>query len=175
MSEKTELDISRLNELIVGDIGRVHLLQRILELRQKENDQILDVGCGNCSLWKPFVNRYLLNLWGIDRDEDKIFEAQKVIQGRAIYGSVYELCRYFEKSYFDIVISTQVFSYLKKLKSAFIEINKILKPGGCLLFTIGMTKYNYSPLKQFKRRIAGLLYEKHYFRRYTDIELSELL
>jgi len=51
---------------IVGDIARVHLLERVLEITANEKLSILDVGCGDGSLWRPLLGNDNIELWGVN-------------------------------------------------------------------------------------------------------------
>ena len=130
---------------IVGDIARVHLLERVLEIAANEKLMILDAGCGDGSLWKPLLGNDNLELWGVDRDRERVKAAVAVFgKDRVKEGNIYDLSRLFEELRFDAVVSTQVFSYLRDLRKALREINRVTKLGGKLLFTIGLLKYHKS-------------------------------
>jgi ubiquinone/menaquinone biosynthesis C-methylase UbiE len=92
-----------------------------------------------------------------------------------VCGDIYKLSSLFPGEYFSLVVSTQVFSYIKRLDKALEEINRVMIKGGRLLFTIGCTKYRNSWRDQLRRRIAGWVIEKHYFREYDEKELQTLL
>lgn len=160
---------------IVGDISRVHLLERVLKITANERLNILDAGCGDGSLWRPLLGNDNLELWGIDRDKERVKAAAAIFgKDRVKEGNIYELSRLFEGLRFDVVVSTQVFSYLRDLRKALKEINKVTKLGGKLLLTIGLIKYHKS-YRRLRRKLAGYLWEKHYYRYYDEVELIELL
>jgi SAM-dependent methyltransferase len=160
---------------IVGDIARVHLLERVLEITTSEKLNILDVGCGDGRLWRPLLGNDNIELGGLDRDRERVEAAAAVFgQGRVREGNIYNLFDLFEGLRFDIVVSTQVFSCVRYLGRGLREINKVTKLGGKLLFTIGWLKYrkNY---RRLRRKLAGYLWEEHYYRYYDEVELTELL
>ena len=96
---------------IVGDIARVHLLERVLEITANEKLCILNVGCGDGSLWKPLLGNHNLELWDIDRDKERVKAATAVFgKDRVKEGNIYNLSGLFEGLRFDAVVSTQVFS-----------------------------------------------------------------
>jgi SAM-dependent methyltransferase len=160
---------------IVGDIARVHLLERVLQITANEKSNILDVGCGDGSLWRPLIGNDHIELWGFDRDGERV-EAAAAIFGkdRAREGNIYDLSDLFDGLRFDVVVSTQVFSCVRYLGRGLREINKVTKLGGRLLFTIGWLKYRKS-YRRLRRKLAGYLWEKHYYRYYDEVELTELL
>ena len=73
-----ETDIFGVNKPIVGDLARVHLLQRVFEILPGNRTKILDVGGGDGGLWLPFLNHISnLEISGIDRDRVKIEKGSK--------------------------------------------------------------------------------------------------
>lgn len=160
---------------IVGEIARLHLLERMLEITANEKLKILDVGCGDGSLWKPLLGNHNLELWGVDRDRERVKAAWAVFgEGKVKEGNIYDLSKLFAGLLFDVVVSTQVFSYIRNLRKGSREINKVTKMGGKLLFTIGLLKYHRS-YRRLRRKIAGYLWEEHYYQYYDEVELTELL
>ena len=160
---------------IVGDIARVHLLERVLEITANEKLNILDVGCGDGSLWRPLLGNDNIELWGVDHDKVRVEAASAVFgEGRVKEGDIYDLSKLFAGLLFDVVASTQVFSYVRNLRKGLREINKVTKPGGKLLFTIGLLKYHKS-YRRLRRKLAGYLWEEHYYRYHDEVELTELL
>lgn len=170
-------DIYSVNKPIVGDLARVHLIQRVFEILGGNQTKILDVGCGDGSLWLPFLNHISdLEISGIDRDRVKIEKGLKELKkSNLVCGDIYKLSSLFPGEYFSLVVSTQVFSYIKRLDKALEEINRVMVDKGKLLFTIGCTGYRKSWKDQFRRRIAGWFIEKYYFREYDEKELETLL
>ncbi|MGA9348236.1 MAG: class I SAM-dependent methyltransferase [Anaerolineae bacterium] len=160
---------------IVGDIARVHLLERVLEIAANEKLNLLDVGCGDGSLWKPLLGNDNIELWGVDRDGERVKAALAVFgEGKVKEGNIYDLSDLFAGLLFDVVVSTQVFSYVRNLRKGLREINKVTKIRGKLLFTIGLLKYHKS-YRRLRRKLAGYLWEEHYYRYYDELELTELL
>lgn len=160
---------------IVGDIARVHLLERVLEITANEKLNILDVGCGDGSLWRPLLGNHNTELWGVDHDRDRVKAAAAVFgKDRAKEGNIYDLSQLFEGLRFDAVVSTQVFSYVRNLRKGLGEINKVTKLEGRLLFTIGLIKY-HKGYRRLRRKLAGYLWEEHYYRYYDEVELTKLL
>lgn len=49
---------------------------------------------------------------------------------------------------FDIIISNEVFEYIKEVKKAFVEIHRVLKSRGKLISSIPFTDNNYYTFKK---------------------------
>jgi len=173
---------------IVGDVARVHLLERVLALaaekadgrmgtsgiRQHPTVVLLDVGCGTGDLWLPLLGHENLEFWGIDIDPARIERAaERFGGGRASVLNAYDLASHFSDQRFDVVVSTQTLMLFRRLDCILEGIHAVLKPGGRLLFTIGWTKYR--PHDQVKRQIRGFFDERTYMRRYDEHEIERLL
>lgn len=162
------------NQPIVGDVARVHLLERVLTLAAENKVALLDVGCGSGDLWLPLLGHANLEFWGIDIDQARLeIAAERLGRDRAIMLNIYDLSKHFPDQRFDAVVSTQTLMFFKRLDQVLREINTVLKPGGRLLFTIGWTRYR--PNVQIKRQIRGYFDERYYMRRYDEHEISQLL
>lgn len=165
---------------LVGDPSRVHLLERVMALAHSET-KLLDAGCGTCSLWKPLMGQYEFELWGVDIDEERVRIARETLKDevRIKVGDVHSLSQVFPISFFDIVISTQLFYQIRNLKRALQEINRILKPEGKLLFTTelarpqGLLPCLRHKLAQHSKTLLGK--SSNYIKRHDEKELSTLL
>ena len=176
---------------IVGDVARVHLLERVLALaaekadgrmgrmgtssiRQHPTVVLLDVGCGTGDLWLPLLGHENLEFWGIDIDPARIERAaERFGRERASVLNAYDLASHFSDQRFDVVVSTQTLMLFRRLDCILEGIHAVLKPGGRLLFSIGWTKYR--PHDQVKRQIRGFFDERYYMRRYDEHEIERLL
>lgn len=174
-----KMDLFEIEKPLVGDPSRVYLLKRALDL-SNSGTRVLDVGCGTCSLWEPIIGKWKFELWGIDIDEEKIEMGKKVVKdkGRIRVGDVHNLSKIFSTSFFDIVVSTQVFYLIEDLKKVLQEINFVLKPGGKLLFTTELPKSHQPLLSRLLHsytKIKGYVKKIDIPKRQDEKELSALL
>jgi len=107
----------------------------------KNNDKILDLGCGNGRL-RAFFKNLDIEYIGIDFSKELIRLAKEnkglyLENQKFLIGSVLNLP--FSANYFDKIFSIAVFHHIpsKKLRELFLkEAKRVLKPGGFLILTV---------------------------------------
>ncbi|MBC7958848.1 MAG: class I SAM-dependent methyltransferase [Vallitaleaceae bacterium] len=108
----------------------------------KKDDRILDLGCGTGRITFPLHQMGYKNIVGLDISSEMLAEAQRLnheLQGKIefVLGDATAL-NYVAKS-FDVVLfaynGLMQIPWLENRKKAFSEICRILKPGGCFIFT----------------------------------------
>ncbi|MFO8018154.1 MAG: class I SAM-dependent methyltransferase [Promethearchaeia archaeon] len=99
-------------------------------------ENLLDLGCGTGLLLNEIGQKYSINLYGIDISEERLKVAKNRLEesnvnARLIYMDF--LKNQFEDNKFDIVVTNCFFLWVKNLRKAFSEIDRILKEDGILL------------------------------------------
>ena len=174
------MNIFEVKKPLVGDPSRAYLLKKVLRLSDS-NTRLLDVGCGTCSLWEPLMEKIEFELQGVDIDEEKIEIAKRVVvnvKNGLMVGKVQDLSRMFPASFFNIVVSTQLFYLLWDLRRALREINFVLKPYGKLLFTTELPRLSQSLSSRLLHeyaKVKGFIKRKEPPKRRDEKELSPLL
>jgi ubiquinone/menaquinone biosynthesis C-methylase UbiE len=111
-------------------IGRVEKLLNFVDI--KEDQKLLEIGCGNGATSKHIAKRYHLNVVGSDVDSEQIQLAQKNLDDipniRFLEADATSLP--FEDNDFDIVLSFQVLHHISNWLDALEEIERVLKPRG---------------------------------------------
>ena len=105
----------------------------------KNNQKVLDLGCGNGRLYQLFQNKKIEYI-GIDSSEELIKAAKlRFDKPKFIVADALDLGAQFQKNEFDIIFSIAFLHHipskklrLKILKDCFL----ILKPNGFLIFTV---------------------------------------
>ncbi len=160
------MNIFEVKKPLVGGPSPAYLLKKVLKLSES-NTRLLDVGCGTCSLWEPLM--------------EKIEIAKRVVvnvKNGLMVGKVQDLSRIFPASFFNIVVSTQLFYRLWDLRRALREINFVLQPYGKLLFTTGVPRLSQSLSSRLLHeyaKVKGFMKRKEPPKRRDEKELSPLL
>jgi 2-polyprenyl-3-methyl-5-hydroxy-6-metoxy-1,4-benzoquinol methylase len=125
-----------------------------------EGKNILDVGCGACTLSKILLEKSY-NVTVIDSDEKAVEIAKK----KGLRGFKADIADWKTNTKFDCVIASDVLEHIDDDKRVIKKIYAILKPGGCLIINVPSYKF---------------LFGKHdvylgHKRRYSDGELKAKL
>ena len=125
-----------------------------------EGKNILDVGCGACTLSKILLEKSY-NVTVIDSDEKAVEIAKK----KGLMGFKADIADWKTSTKFDCVIASDVLEHIDDDKFVIRKIYAILKPGGCLILNVPSYKF---------------LFGKHdiylgHKRRYSDGELKAKL
>lgn len=103
----------------------------------KDNEQILEVGCGNGELWagrKDFMEKHQIHLTLSDLSDGMVREVRQRI---GFSGLSFAVCSAeqipFRNSCFDEVIANHMLFYLSDLSAGLKEIDRVLKEDGRLI------------------------------------------
>ena len=134
-----------------------------LFINSKKKLRVLDYGCGEGSNINYLIKKYGYDGYGVDISEPSIKNCQKKINKKKfklIDFDVNQNDNFFNKK-FDLIISIQVLYYLNDidLKNRLISLNKMLKPGGYVFFTMMSTKNEYYKYFCDKRKSNDGLYK----------------
>ena len=134
-----------------------------LFINSKKKLKVLDYGCGEGSNIHYLIKKHGYDGYGVDISESSIKNCQKKINKKKfkfIDFDVNQNDNFFNKK-FDLIISIQVLYYLNDidLKNRLISLNKMLKPGGYVFFTMMGTKCEYYKYFCDKRKSNDGLYK----------------
>jgi len=117
--------------------GIEHVERLLRYVNLKENQNYLEVGCGNGAVSKHIAKRYGLNVTGTDVDPEMIQFAKKNIDDishiRFLEMDATEM--HFEDNRFDIVLSFGVMHHISNWEKVLEEISRVLKPQGFFIFS----------------------------------------
>lgn len=121
--------------------GGLELTTHIATLADiKENQTVLEIGCGKGTTTAFLAQQYSCRVTGIDLSEEMVATAQARIAEENLSNRVSILkadgeCLPFADSIFDIVISECTFCLMSNREKAAMEIHRVLKPGGRFILT----------------------------------------
>jgi ubiquinone/menaquinone biosynthesis C-methylase UbiE len=140
-----------------GDINRRYIIDpTILRIfGQVEGKQILDAGCGNGYLCR-LLSKKGAKMVGVDLSEEAI-QMAKTAESKTPLGIQYHVGSLSDLSMlkndeFDFVVSNIVLCDLPDLDRTFIEIRRVLKPNGKLVFTILHPCFSSPPIRGWVRK-----------------------
>ncbi len=126
-------------------LGKVKRHQELLDLvvnlsGVKDNDTVLDIGCGTGLLSLKFLDKARCQVFGIDSSENMLAIFNKKIEklslGKRVTTRLEDASSLkFQHDTFDIVASTVTLHHLKNKYPSVKKIHEIVKPGG--RFVIG--------------------------------------
>jgi ubiquinone/menaquinone biosynthesis C-methylase UbiE len=101
-----------------------------------KNMAVLDLGCGAGEFCRRLSVLGASNVIGVDISTNMIELAQKDVPAGVSYQTLAMEDVVFPDHSFDLVVSSLAFHYVKDLPVLFSKIQKWLKPGGLLLFSM---------------------------------------
>jgi len=140
------------------------LLER-LELMNIKPAHVLDAGCGTGYCSRALKKKYKKsNIIGVDIAPGMIEQA-KLKNG--LFNKIDYQCADINKlpfanNYFDLVFSNLTVQWVMEPKIAFLELNRVLKPGGILIFS-SMGEDTLTELKQSWASVDSEIHVNHFF------------
>lgn len=140
------------------------LLER-LDLMNVKPKRVLDAGCGTGYCSRALNKKYKkADVFGIDIANGMIEEAKNK---NSLFNKVDYQCADinklpFDNDYFDLVFSNLAVQWIMEPKLAFLELNRVLKPGGILIFS-SMGEETLTELKQSWATIDQRIHVNHFF------------
>jgi ubiquinone/menaquinone biosynthesis C-methylase UbiE len=139
-SNKFEHLLSKIGDMALKRRARIMLEE--LELR--DDDKILDCGCGDGFYLHLISQISNCELYGLDVDPNALASARRNLGGRKvtlIEGNVTSLP--FENDFFDKIILSEVLEHVQDDAQALHEVRRVLKLGGFVLITVPNRNYPF--------------------------------
>jgi len=144
----------------------------IARLRQGISGRLLDIGCGTGVLLEKVARtRPALELFGIDPVPAMIEQSKRKLNGRAVLQIGAAEAIPFADGFFDVVVSSNVFHFIREPKRALSEIKRVLAPAGLLVVTDWCDDYLACRICDRLLRV----FDASHFRIYREKECVELL
>jgi len=123
---QTDNLIIHLNEII---------FTQLLEKINVESSIIIHIGCGTGSHWEKILSKNPSQLIGYEVSEQMLAKLFKKYPTAKAYISRNNLLKELKDNFCDLIITTLVIGYIKKLPSVFNEWNRVLKQKGNIIIT----------------------------------------
>lgn len=94
-------------------------------------DKVLEIGCGDGSLWKKQSSNYNITL--SDKSEGMVNDARRNLGDKYNYQVIECESIPFVDNYFDLVLANHVMFYLDDLKKGLSEVQRVLKDNGTFI------------------------------------------
>ena len=110
--------------------------ETLARLPLRPTDSLLDIGCGNGALLEPLARTFPhAKLAGMDPVANMLALARRKLPSRAsLCGGWAEQLPYKDAS-FDVVVSCNMFHYVREPRTALEEMMRVLRPGGWIVIT----------------------------------------
>ncbi len=112
--------------------------RRLIGSKVHSDTKVLDIGCGHTDFLKEIYDR-TPHSYGADPDAAAL--AKNTTIKHTVVANAESLP--FEDAFFDVVVLAWVLEHLEDPKKVFIEIHRVLKPGGVVIFLTPNT-WNYN-------------------------------
>ncbi len=150
-----------INKKDVNRVNRFELLDSILSEFDLNGKLVLDAGSGPAVLYE-LIKKHNADYTAIDLSPHNIAAAMKRNTDiSAFVGSILDMP--FDNETFDYVISLGCLEYIREVNDAFIEMSRVLKPGGLLIISFANVR---NPGRIWNETvIKSLIKIKYYFKK----------
>ncbi len=146
--------------------------ETLARLKLRPSEQLLDVGCGTGALlYRLSANHPVAHLSGVDAVAEMLAIARRRLPAAINLRQAWVEDLPFGAEQFDVVVSCNVFHYLRQPVVALREMERVLRPGGRLIITDWCDDY-------LACRLCGMylrLFNRAHFKVYRERECIQLL
>jgi len=146
--------------------------ETLARLNLRPWDRLLDVGCGTGALLNNLARQHRAEqLSGVDPVPEMLAVARRRLPPEVVLREGWAERLPFDDGQFDVVLSCNVFHYVRQPAAALREMSRVLSPGGRLVLTDWCDDY-------LACRICGLclrLFSPAHFKVYRERECLSLL
>lgn len=120
-------------------------------LNPKEDESILDAGCGNGIYANSLVHLFKVKVVGVDLNKEHLKRASAAQKSLGLATKFEKMSLSdlnFDSSSFDKIICLEVLEHIKDDKKTLSELARVLKNGGLLVLSVPKKKENLSPKEE---------------------------
>ena len=146
--------------------------ETIARLSLRHTDQLLDIGCGTGTLLHHLSATHpVAQLSGVDPVAEMLAVARHRLSPATVLREGWAEHLPFEAEQFDVVVSCNMFHYIRQPVAALREMRRVLRPGGQLIITDWCDDY-------LSCRVCNLylrLFSRAHFKVYRERDFVRLL
>jgi len=148
------------------------LQETLKRLDLHSGDRLLDIGCGTGALLAVLENRYPnVTFTGVDPTQEMLDVASKRLSKKVEIKQSWAEALPFETETFDVIVSCNMFHYIREPMTALEEMKRVLKPTGKMVITDWCADYFICYLYDKFLRI----FNKAHFKTHKKNECVKLL
>jgi ubiquinone/menaquinone biosynthesis C-methylase UbiE len=156
-----------------GTLARLRITRpRITQPSIKVDERLLDVGCGTGILLQRLSAAFpALRLAGVDPTSEMLAVARQRLKPEIRLEQAWAEMLPFHNETFDIVVSCNIFHYIREPITALRETARVLKPGGLFLMTDWCHDFLSCKICDLYLR----LFDRAHFKTYRQQECYDML
>jgi ubiquinone/menaquinone biosynthesis C-methylase UbiE len=141
----------------------------------KKKHKVLDVGCGTGRLTNLLL-RKTNKVYGIDNSQEMLSYAPK--RAKLFVGTAFKMP--FKNNFFDIAVSMDLLVHFKNAKKIILEMKRVIKKNGYIIFNIGNKEHITFAKKIFGKNMNGIYdhtgtsLSKPFYNAITNKKISHL-
>lgn len=146
--------------------------ETIARFKLRSNDRVLDIGCGTGALLQQIASNYPQSqLFGVDPVAEMLAIARQKLPSNTELKQGWAEALPFENEQFDVVVSCNMFHYIRQPVIALQEMRRVLRSNGQLIITDWCDDY-------WTCRICDRLlrlFNRAHFKTYRQQEFQQIL
>jgi ubiquinone/menaquinone biosynthesis C-methylase UbiE len=148
--------------------------ETLARLSLRPTDRLLDVGCGTGALLHRLSGQHrAAQLAGVDPVPEMLAVARRRLPPEVVLREGWAERLPFEDDQFDVVLSCNVFHYVRQPAAALREMSRVLSPGGRLVITDWCDDYLACRINDWYLRLRDAAHVKTYTKRECTNLLQE--
>ncbi|MCU0542569.1 MAG: class I SAM-dependent methyltransferase [Oscillatoriaceae cyanobacterium Prado104] len=146
--------------------------ETLARFKLRSNVRVLDIGCGTGALLQQIASNYpQAQLFGIDPVAEMLAIARQKLPAKAELKQAWAEALPFDSEQFDVVVSCNMFHYIRQPVIALQEMHRVLRSNGQLIITDWCDDFWTTRLCDRLLRV----FNRAHYKTYRQQELQQLL